>query len=51
LLSQFEKTIDLLQTKYFQAIISYDKFHRIEQYPYPDKALREALLNAIVHKD
>ncbi len=51
LFTQIEKTIDLLETKYFQAAISYQKLKRIETYPYPIKALREALLNAITHKD
>ncbi len=51
LFEQVEKTIDLLLTKYLTAAITYNNLNRIEQYPIPEKALREAVLNAIVHKD
>ncbi|MEY4875218.1 MAG: hypothetical protein RL708_367 [Bacteroidota bacterium] len=51
LFEQVEKTMDLLLTKYLKATISYKGLHRIEYYPIPESALREALLNAIVHKD
>jgi ATP-dependent DNA helicase RecG len=51
LFHQIEKTIDLLFSKYIKAIISYDGIHRIETYEYPKEAIREALLNAISHKD
>jgi len=51
LFHQVEKTIDLLFTKYIKAIITYEGIHRIETYEYPKDAIREALLNAISHKD
>jgi ATP-dependent DNA helicase RecG len=51
LFNQIEKTIDLLFTKYIKALISYEGIHRIETYEYPKEAVREALLNAISHKD
>lgn len=52
LFEQVEKTLDLLFTKYIKAIISYEnKINRIETYEYPKDAVREALLNAIAHKD
>lgn len=52
LFEQIEKAIDLLFTKYIKAIISYENgLHRIETYEYPKEAVREALLNAIAHKD
>lgn len=51
LFEQIEKTIDLLFTKYIKAIISYDGINRIETFEYPKEAIREALLNAISHKD
>ncbi|MBS1590235.1 MAG: putative DNA binding domain-containing protein [Bacteroidetes bacterium] len=52
LFEQVEKTLDMLFTKYIKAIISYEnKIHRIETYEYPKDAIREALLNAIAHKD
>jgi ATP-dependent DNA helicase RecG len=34
-----------------KANISYKQLQRIEKYPIPETALREAILNAIVHKD
>lgn len=51
LFEQIEKTMELLFTKYIRALISYEGISRIETYEYPIAALREALLNAIAHKD
>jgi ATP-dependent DNA helicase RecG len=51
LFEQVEKTIDLLFTKYIRAMISYEGISRVETYEYPVAALREALLNAVAHKD
>ena len=51
LFTQVEKTLELLLTKYLKAGISYRGVQRVETYPVPEAALREALLNAIVHKD
>lgn len=51
LFEQIEKTIDLLFTKYIKAEISYEGITRVEKYEYPKEAIREALLNAIAHKD
>ena len=51
LFEQVEKTIAILFTKYIKAIISYEGIHRVETYEYPKDAVREALLNAISHKD
>ena len=51
LFEQAEKTLELLLTKYLKAYISYEGIQRRETFLYPDEALREALLNAIVHKD
>jgi len=51
LLSQAEKTVDLLYTKYLKGTISYEGISRIETYPYPREAIREAVLNAIAHKN
>ena len=51
LFEQIDKTLDLLLSKYFKANISYESINRVEEYPYPEAALREALLNAIAHKD
>ena len=43
--------MDLLLSKYLAAQIRYKGISRIEEYPYPEAALREASLNAITHKD
>jgi ATP-dependent DNA helicase RecG len=51
LFEQVEKTMNLLLSKYLEAAIRYAGLSRIEEYPYPEPALREALLNAIAHKD
>ena len=51
LFEQVEKTIDLLFTKYIKALISYEGIYRVETYEYPREAVREALHNAIAHKD
>ncbi|MBF0451142.1 MAG: putative DNA binding domain-containing protein [Candidatus Magnetomorum sp.] len=48
---QIDHTMDLLLTKYTKALISYEGLQRIETYPVPEAALREILLNAVVHKD
>jgi ATP-dependent DNA helicase RecG len=51
LIEQLEKTMELLLTKYSKALISYKGLSRKETYEYPEDALREALLNAVAHKD
>ncbi len=51
LFGQIEQTVDLLSTKYLKADVGYDGLQRVERYPLPGDALREALLNALVHKD
>jgi len=51
LFEQVEKTIDLLFTKYIKALISYEGIFRVETYEYPKEAVREAIHNAIAHKD
>jgi len=51
LFEQVEKTMEILFTKYIKAIISYEGIHRVENFEYPKDAVREALLNALAHKD
>ncbi len=51
LFTQVDRTMDLLLTKYLKAMISYEGIQRVETYPIPPEALREAVLNAITHKD
>ncbi len=51
LFTQITKTLDLLTTKYLKAAISYEGVQRVETLTVPEPALREAILNAIAHKD
>ncbi len=46
-----ERVIDLLYTKYMRAPITYDGVIRVEKYPFPKDAVREALYNALIHAD
>lgn len=48
---QIEKTLELLKSKYLRAEIRYEGITRIEEFPFPLPAFREAILNAIAHKD
>ncbi len=51
LFTQLDKSMDLLLTKYLKAIFSYKRLQRFETYPVPESALREAMLNAVIHRD
>ena len=51
LFTQTQKIMELLLTKYLKAVISYEGIQRIESYPVPREALREAVLNALIHRD
>lgn len=48
---QIDKTIDLLHTKYVIKTIDFQGFSGVETFPYAERALREALMNAIAHRD
>jgi len=51
LISQVNQAIEVLKAKYLRAWITYEGLQRIETFPVPEPALREAILNAVVHKD
>ena len=51
LMAQVDQTIETLKAKYLKAWISYEGLQRVETYPVPEPALREAVLNAVIHKD
>ena len=51
LMEQVDKVYDLLITKYTRSAIEYSGVSRVEKDLFPREALREALLNALVHKD
>lgn len=46
-----DKVMHRLKEKYLVSPISYEGLHRLETLEYPEAALREAILNAIVHRD
>lgn len=46
-----DKVLDILLGKYLVKLIRYEGIQRLEEPEYPEPALREAVLNAIVHKD
>ncbi|MDR1685405.1 MAG: putative DNA binding domain-containing protein [Desulfovibrio sp.] len=51
LFTQAQKTLEILFFKYLKASIRYEDIVRVERYPVPRPALREALLNALIHRD
>lgn len=48
---QADRVVDLIYLKYMKARISYDNVTRIETYPLPKSAVREAIYNALIHSD
>ena len=51
LFAQVDRTVDLLRTKYSKAAISYEGLFRRETPLAPNEALREAVLNAVAHRN
>ena len=51
LFTQVDRTMDLLYTKYTLALRSNYGIYRVETVPVPWEALREAVINAIIHRD
>lgn len=48
---QVTKTMELLKVKYLHTDITIETLHRKEKLEYPEVALREGIVNAIVHRD
>ena len=46
-----DKTLEVLDRKFFVSPISYQGLQRVESWEYPYEAIREVILNAIVHQD
>lgn len=46
-----DKTLEVLDRKFFVSPISYIGLQRVESWEYPYEAIREVILNAIVHRD
>lgn len=51
LFEQVEKAMELLQTKYLISEIRFQGIYRKEELEYPEEALREAIINAVIHRD
>ena len=51
LFAQVDRAMDLLYSKYTKALISYDGIYRVETFPVPKEAMREAVINAVIHRD
>lgn len=51
ILNMADRVMEILSTKYLIRPISYKGLQRLEGLEYPEAALREAILNAIIHKD
>ena len=51
LITQADKAVDLLYSKYMKALIDYDGLQRVETYMIPQDAMREIILNAVAHKN
>ncbi|WP_262363743.1 RNA-binding domain-containing protein [Aliarcobacter cryaerophilus] len=51
LFEQVDKVMELIFTKYLSAFITYEGIQRVESFPISELAFREALINAVVHKD
>ncbi len=52
LFEQFDKVLEILRTKYIRLMVKgYKDWIRIEEFEYPEDVIREAIVNALVHKD
>lgn len=51
ILDMAETVMEILNKKYLKRPISYEGLRRKEPLEYPEQALREAIFNAIIHKD
>lgn len=51
LITMPDRLCDLINTKYSKKKISYKGLNMVETPPFPDKSLREAILNAVMHND
>ncbi|HBM15390.1 MAG TPA: transcriptional regulator [Lentisphaeria bacterium] len=51
LFTQLEMTLEILRTKYLKSNIHFEGIHRREILEYPYDALREAIINSLIHRD
>ncbi len=51
LFEQLEKSLNILMTKYLISKTTFEGIYRKEMLEYPYEALREAIINALIHRD
>lgn len=51
LFEQLESALEILRTKYLKSEIRFEGIHRREILEYPHEALREGIINALIHRD
>lgn len=51
LFEQLDNALEMLRTKYLLSKIKFEGIHRREILEYPYKALRESIINALIHRD
>ena len=51
LFQQLENSLEILRSKYLQSTIKFEDIHRRDILEYPYEALREAIINALIHRD
>ncbi|MEX0813719.1 MAG: ATP-binding protein [Chitinophagales bacterium] len=52
LFDQLDLILEVLRVKYLRLMVKgYKDWKRIEEYEYPEDAMREAVINALIHKD
>jgi len=51
LFQQLENSLEILRTKYLRSNIKFEGIHRRDILEYPYEALREAIINALIHRD
>jgi ATP-dependent DNA helicase RecG len=51
LFEQLESALEILRVKYLKSEITFEGIHRREILEYPYEALREATINALIHRD
>ncbi len=51
LFDQVDKAIEILRVKYLLSNITYEGIYRKDNMEYPEEALREAIINAVIHRN
>jgi ATP-dependent DNA helicase RecG len=51
LFDQVDKAIEMLRVKYLLSNITYEGIYRKDNMEYPEDALREAIINAVIHRN